>query len=413
MSDKKPRREYGTGSISQRKDGSWTARLVIGVTDQGKPKVKAFYGKTEREVKKKLKDFQKEFVKNDSVVVQRNTVANYMTDWLENNKKNELKPKSYDRLEQTLKYQVLPRIGHLQIASIKSGDIQKMVNDLKNDGYSYSSIKKAYDAVNDCFRTGVIQRTVTFNPALGVKIPAKKSFGKSEIRFYEEHEVKAIQSAALEQFGNGKKIYRLGAAIPLALNTGLRMAELLGLKWSDVSLDKRLLSVNTTRVIVKNREEDADTNFIVIEQDSTKTESGQRTIPLNNTAYESLLNLKEVTGEFEYVLSTESGKPILPRNLDRLCRNILVRAGLPEEKIYGLHALRHTFASMLFKNGVDVKTVSELLGHSDVTITYNTYIHLIEDQKRDAVEMLNQNQDCNITVIKPNITWLEPLRCNA
>lgn len=413
MSENKSRREYGTGSVSQRKDGTWTARMVIGVGDNGKPKVKAFYGKTEREVKKKLKEFQKEFAKNDAVVVQRNTVSSYMTDWLENNKRNELKPKSYDRLEQTLNYQVIPRIGHIQIAAIKASDIQKMVNDLKSEGYSYSTIKKAYDAVNDCFRTGVIQRTVAFNPALGVKIPSKKSFGKSEIKFYEEAEVDAIQTAAVETYSNGVQIYRLGAAVPLAINTGLRMAELLGLKWSDVSLAKKTLTVNGTRVVVKNREEDAESKYVVIDQDSTKTDAGQRTVPLNNNAYKALLNLKEMTGEFEYVLSTEAGNPILPRYFDRMCRNILMRAGLPDEKIYGPHSLRHTFASMLFKNGVDVKTVSVLLGHSDVTITYNTYIHLIEDQKRDAVELLNQKPNCNITVIKPSPMRLEPLRCNA
>lgn len=413
MSEKKQMREYGTGCISQRKDGKWTARITVGTNENGKPKVKAFYGNTEREVKKKLKDFQKELAKNDYVVVQRNTVAVYMTNWLESNKRNELKPKSYDRLEQTLAYQVFPKIGHLQIASIQSSHVQKMVNDLRDEGYSYSTIKKAYDAVNDCFRTGMIQKTVMFNPALGVKLPSKKSFGKTEIKFYEENEIKQIQEAAVETFSNGKQIYRLGAAIPLAINTGLRMAELLGLKWNDISFEKKTLSVNGTRVVVKNRSVNAESKYIVIDQDSAKTEAGERTIPLNDDAYNALLNLKGVTGDFEYVLSTENGNPILPRYLDRLCRCILVKAGLPEEKIYGLHSLRHTFASMLFRNGVDVKTVSELLGHSDVTITYNTYIHLIEDQKRIAVETMNKKPNCNITIIKPYMGAVETLRCNA
>ena len=74
-----------------------------------------------------------------------------------------------------------------------------------------------------------------------------------------------------------------------------------------------------------------------------------------------------------------------PRYLDRMLRKIAVAAGFSEDKVYGLHALRHTFASRLFSAGEDVKTVSELLGHSDITITYNTYIHLINEQKRKAV----------------------------
>ena len=80
-----------------------------------------------------------------------------------------------------------------------------------------------------------------------------------------------------------------------------------------------------------------------------------------------------------------------PRYLDRMFRKIAVAAGFEENKIYGLHSLRHTFASRLFANGEDVKTVSELLGHSDITITYNTYIHLINQQKKTAI--FNKKQE--------------------
>lgn len=155
MGDKQ-RRDYGSGSISQRKDGTWTARMLIGTNEAGKPRVKAFYGKSEREVKKKMKEFEKELHKNDGTVVQKNTVESYMRNWLHSVKSNELKPKSFDRLEQTIVYQIIPHIGNLQIAAIQADDVQKMLNTLKVEGKSYSTIKKAYDAVNECFRTGMI-----------------------------------------------------------------------------------------------------------------------------------------------------------------------------------------------------------------------------------------------------------------
>lgn len=382
------RREYGSGSISQRKDGSWTARFTIGVNENGKPKIKAFYGKSEREVRKKLNDFKKEYYKNGSSAIQKATVEQYMTRWLNENKKNSLKPKSFDRLEQTLKYQVFPKIGHIQIAAIQSDDVQTMVNELKAEGRSYSTVKKAYDAVNDCFRTGVIQRTIIFNPALGVTIPQKKSFGVSEIKYHEAEDVDKICEAARSCYSNGQRIYRLGDAIILDLNTGLRLAELASLKWSDIDFDAKLLYVNTTRVVVKDRSENATSSYITIEQDSAKSESGKRTVELNDTALEALTKLREVTGEFDYVLSTRDGNPISLRYLDRMCRKIEVAAGLPEEKIYGMHALRHTFATTLFANGVEIKTISELLGHSDITITYNTYVHVMKKLKRDAVSSI-------------------------
>lgn len=81
----------------------------------------------------------------------------------------------------------------------------------------------------------------------------------------------------------------------------------------------------------------------------------------------------------------KNGAPMSLRYIDRMCRKIEVAAGLPEEQIYGMHALRHTFATNLFSNGVDIKTISELLGHSDITTTYNTYVHVIKKLKRDAV----------------------------
>lgn len=210
MAETKQRRDYGSGSISQRADGTWTARMVIGVNEKGKPRIKALYGKTEREVKKKLKDFQKEFYKNDQTVVQRSTVESYMRTWLYENKQNELKLKSFDRLEQTVLYQVIPKVGHIQLAAFQSNDVQVMLNTLKKEGFSYSTVKKAYDAVNECFRTGVIQRTVVFNPALGVSVPAKKSFGKTEIRYYNDEEVDKLCAAAKSVY-ESKQAWLAGA----------------------------------------------------------------------------------------------------------------------------------------------------------------------------------------------------------
>ena len=278
MAESKQRREYGSGSISQRADGTWTARMVIGINEKGRPRIKALYGKTEREVKKKLKDFQKEFYKNDQSVVQRGTVESYMRTWLYENKQNLLKPKSFDRLEQTVLYQVIPQVGHIQLAAFQSSDVQTMLNTLKRNGLSYSTVKKAYDAVNECFRTGVIQKTVLFNPALGVAVPAKKTFGKTEIRYYNDEEVDKLCETATAAYSNGKRIYRLGDGIIIDLNTGLRMAELLALKWTEVDFERRRVVVNATRVIVKDRDDNAEHKYTVIEQDSAKSATSIREV---------------------------------------------------------------------------------------------------------------------------------------
>lgn len=388
MSDKN-RREYGTGSISQRKDGTWTGRITIGLNEKGKPKVKAVYGKTEKEVKSKLKAVRDELARNDYVNVQKRSVAKFMTDWMESKKRNELKDKSYDRLENTVNFQIIPKIGHIQVPELTSADVQMLLNELRDDGYSYSTVKKAYDAVNECFRTGLIARQVTFNPALGVSVPKKDKFEDSEIKFFTEDEVLKLYEAALSVFPNAKKrVYRLGDFVILDLNTGLRLAELISLKWDDVDMENGLLSVNSTRVTVKDRSESAETKYKVIEQKSAKTKNSIRTIPLNKDALDALSRLKEITGNSKYVLCSREGLPIKQRNLDRTFRYIEASAGFPEEKIYGIHAMRHTFATLLIKNKTDIKTVSELLGHSDINITLNTYVHVLQEQKADAVSNL-------------------------
>lgn len=385
MADK--RREHGTGGVTQRKDGRWQGQYDAGVKPNGKRDVKYVYGKTEAECKRKLKELIKEIHSSDYISVQKESVKDYMNSWLVNVKQNQLKPKSYDRLEQTLLYDVYPYIGEIQLQAIKADDIQNMLNELKKDGKAYSTIKKAYDAVNSCFKLGIEKRTISSNPAVGVIIPNKKLFPAQKIPFYTQDEAKKLIEQATICWPNGTRRYPLGSFVPLIINTGLRMGELLALKWDeDIDFENKTLTVHKNISLVKNRKEDSEKKYELLLQDSVKTDAGQdRSIPLNEQAINALLDLKAVTGNSPFVMTTKNETHVSPRNIDRIFRRIAKAAGFEEEKIFGVHSLRHTFATLLLSNGVEIKTVSELLGHSDVTITYNTYIHVIKDQKRKAL----------------------------
>ena len=385
MADK--RREHGTGGVTQRKDGRWQGQYDAGVKPNGKRDVKYVYGKTEAECKRKLRELIKEIHSSDYISVQKESVKDYMNSWLVNVKQNQLKPKSYDRLEQTLLYDVYPYIGEIQLQAIKADDIQNMLNELKKDGKAYSTIKKAYDAVNSCFKLGIEKRTVSNNPAIGVIIPNRKLFPVQKIPFYTQEEAKRLIEQATICWPNGTRRYPLGSFVPLIINTGLRMGELLALKWDeDIDFENKTLTVHKNISLVKNRKEDSEKKYELLLQDSVKTDAGQdRSIPLNEQAINALLDLKSVTGNSPFVMTTKNETHVSPRNIDRIFRRIAKAAGFEEEKIFGVHSLRHTFATLLLSNGVEIKTVSELLGHSDVTITYNTYIHVIKDQKRKAL----------------------------
>jgi len=399
MADK--RREKGTGGITQRKDGYWVGRYDAGTKPNGKRDVRVVYGKTEPEAKRKLKDLIKELNKTEYTYVQRSSVKDYMMDWLTQTKRNELKPKSYDRLEQTLEKDVFPYIGHLQLQAISTRDVQMMINNLRDSGRSYSSIKKAYEAVNACFKHGLVQNTVSANPAAGVSIPSQKLFRKKQIPYYTQEEANKIVTQALSVWSNGVRRYPLGDFVPLILNTGLRLGEILALQWErDVDFETKTITVHSNIVTVKDRSGDGKTKYHTVEQDEVKTDAGQdRVIPLNNAALNALRALQEVTGKETYVLTTRNKTQVKQRQLDQMFRRIVTAAGMPEEKIYGVHALRHTFATLLIYNHVDIKTVSKLMGHSDVGVTYNTYVHVIKEAEKSAVasipDIVYPNQEGN------------------
>ena len=393
MATAKRSRGYGNGSVYFRQsDQRWVGKYKLGNKPDGKPDYKVVYGKSETECHKKLKEVIEQAQKEEYVYVQKDTIEQFMTTWLTTVKRIQLKDKSYDRLEQTITNNVVPAIGNIQLAALESTDVQKMIADMKESGCGFSTIKKAYEAVNAAFKWGLNCRPpkVKYNPATGVVLPGKKTFDSSEIKYYNSDEAKLIAETALKKYKCGTPYYPLGGLVVLALNTGLRLGELTALEWErDIDLENKMLYVNHSIVVVKDRSKGAKKNYIAKDQDSTKTDAGQcRPIPLNDDAIKALNNLKEYTGTTPYVLATKDGNRKSTRDVDKIVRRVIRRAGFPEEKVYGPHALRHTFATLLLLNGVDIKIVSELLGHSNVSITYNTYIHVIKEQKVKAISSL-------------------------
>ena len=385
------KREHGQGTIYLRKDGRWYGAVQNGYNENGRPKMVTVYGKTEAEAKRKLKEKIK-LINSNGLILQNSTIKNvtveeYCTNWLENVKINELKPSSYDRKETSLINQVFPFIGMLQLSQLSIDNVQDMINQLRQSGLSYSSIKKAYEAINECCKYAVIRGDLPKNPCEGVTLPKNLKRQDGDIKFYTEEQIELLLKQSTVKYSNGKYKYRLGYGIQFLLYTGLRIGEALALTWEDVDFDNKIIKVNKNLKQVKNRDSDAHASYKIIIQNSTKTNSGHRIVPLNNKSIEALNHIKEVTGQYKYVFSTETGNNVYGRAYDTMFRKI--QANCNFENIYGVHALRHTFASLLFKRGVDVKTVSEILGHKDVSVTYNTYIHLIQEQKASAMSLLD------------------------
>lgn len=169
------RRSAGEGNISQRANGTWTARIQLGIKEDGKPKVKAFYGKTRKEVADKLADFR-ELTKAGYTDEDMPEFKTYITNWLYNVKVNELKAMSFDRLESTIKNHIIPVVGHFKTNMLTDTIIQTQLINKKVKTYSHSSIKKIYDALNACFKYAVARRDLRFNPIDTVTMPGKAKF---------------------------------------------------------------------------------------------------------------------------------------------------------------------------------------------------------------------------------------------
>lgn len=376
------KRLNGEGSVRERADGRWEAKIQIGKRPDGKPAMKYFYGTTKREAKKKL-DAYRALSKPTEAQMERITVEEYILDWLTNVKANELKPRSYDTLESAIQNYVLPHIGFYSMADLTGDIIQKeFINVLSQKGYAYSTIKKAYDALGACLKFAVLRRAIPYNPMQTVVKPSKKQFSQKEIEVLTDEEIQKLIAAA-------PNAGRYGQAIILMLYTGLRVGEAIALKWKDWNEETNFLTIASSLVQAKNRS-GKGTTYTLLEQDTTKTKNGRRNLYLSKNALSALEALKQQGyrgKENDYVICSKNYTPLYPRNLQRTLDCMLKDAGLPHK---GLHTLRHTFASLLIRKGVDIKIVSEFLGHADVTFTYNTYVHIINEQKNKAILMLDE-----------------------
>ena len=381
------KRDNGTGTIYQRDNKSWVGKIYLGRDETGKEKFKYLSGKTEGEVKRKIREFNQLDARVD---VKKVSLGDYLLSWLITYKKDTIKPSSYDRLESSIRNQIIPNIGMIQLQQLTSDDIQSFLSKLKNeDNYSHSVIKKAHDCLHAALLHATIKKDIAENPMLLVKMPDKKLFETKEIRIFSDKECALLIEESSRQYKTGKLVYQYADAYILMLHTGIRLGEAIGLKKTDWNKEENTLHIQRNIQSVSKRDE-LGKRLIgkQIVSNTTKTYSGDRIIPLNKTATEAIERLCGQHPDSEYIVCSSKGDIIPPERLERTFYRMLKNVGIEQA---GTHSLRHTFASMLFAKGTDVKTVSELLGHANIQITLNTYIHLIGKPKHNAVAKLDDS----------------------
>lgn len=359
----------------------WIGQVANGTYLNNRIKYKRFCG-SQQEVISKMKAFKADNQPEQESII---LVSDCFMKYLRTVKKNSLKPSSYSRLIATLNNNIIPYIGGYDIKKLSAEKIQiKLINKLVENGYSYSTIHKVYNLVNECLRYCVHQEIILKNPCEFVVKPSKKIFSDTkEIRFFNDDEIERFKPAALfidEDTGNYH--YTNGIAILSLIYTGLRGGELMALKWSDIDLKNEYMNIHSNVVTFSNEKGEQET----ILQYSTKTKKS-RIVYLTKSAKKYLTMLYNITNpaQDDFVIVT-SGKRILS-TVTGTYRRICKRADIANTQ--GIHTLRHTFASLMIRNNIDIKIISEMLGHSDVGFTYNTYVHLIEEEKAKAMKTIN------------------------
>lgn len=351
-------------NVYHRKDGRWEGRLLKKRDENGKRKYRYVFGKSKEEVIRKIDAIRKskysctssytikqifnEWYKSISHKVKESTLSNYRV--------------------KALKH-VLPDFGDVCISSFNSQYIYTFIENKQKDGLSNRYISDIIVLIKSIFKYACDNYNIC-NPLSNVSLPRKKN---AEIRLLEENETDKLKKYIF------KNQNRTTMCIALSLSTGLRIGELCALQWEDIDLKKRIMTVRKTIQRISCHDENKKTKLVITEP---KSDTSNRTIPIPDFMIEFLENFQG--NKKEYILSGKN-KAIEPRTMQYRFANILKNVNLPS---IHFHALRHMFASNCIKAGFDVKALSEILGHSNVEITLNRYVHSSFEQKTKYMNML-------------------------
>ena len=292
------------------------------------------------------------------------SLTSYIAEWLTTFKQTTVKQSTYDRLLTSVKALEGFEIATMPIGEITCIDIQRYVNELIKRGYGLSTIKKQMRIVTAPLKQASALHIISADPGIGIRLPSRYNVAKPErlIEAYTDEEQIALRSVLSGRQRNGY------AAIALMIETGLRVGEALALRWQDVQLSRKRIYVRNTVVRLANKKQ----SFV---QDSVKSESSRRTIPLTPEAI-NILEEQYARRANEWVFVNDDGERLSYEALRYQTRKACEEAGI---EYRGEHVFRHTFATNCYHKGIDVKILSRLLGHADVNITYNLYIHLYGD----------------------------------
>ena len=305
------------------------------------------------------------------------TVGEWMEVWFQDYAKIKVRPSSNQTYQGYIHNHIRPNIGDIPLEKLTSLDLQKFYKKLLTQGrvdrveakrqpkgLSAKTVRNIHQILSSALKLAQEQRLILTNPAEGCALPR-----------VEHQEMKTLTTVQLASFFREARESGVFELYHLELATGLRRGELLGLKWEDVDLERGALRV---------RRQASRINGDVVEA-PLKTKNAYRTLPLAEDTVSVLKEQRKKVGNSPWVFPSPNGGPISPDSVLHMLHRVLKRAGLPKVRF---HDLRHTFATLALQNGVDVKTVSGMLGHFSAGFTLDTYAHITSAAQRQAAQTM-------------------------
>mgnify|MGYP002546514427 FL=1 len=369
------KRANGEGNIRKRKDGRWEGRYTAGYDSKtGKRLIKNVLGKTQAEVKEKLKIALEETNGLDvSKAADEYTVTSWLRTWYELYAKPNVRTATANRYELIIETYTIPRIGHIKLKKLTTRHLQKLYKELlengrihigknQDKGLSSTTVHSVHLMLHCALERAVKERLIPRNPCEDCIVPKPR---KLEMKILPPEHMKAYLEAA-EARGLLSMFY-------LELVSGLRKGELVALRWDDLDIQQKTISVSKQYV----RNPDGS-----LELTRPKTENSVRLVSIPQTAVDLLIQEHSKHPDSPYMFpSPLTGEMYHPDSVVNLHKKILMDAGLEHLRF---HDLRHTFATTALQNGVDVKTVSSMLGHFDAGFTLRTYTHATRQKQDEA-----------------------------
>ena len=372
------KRKNGEGTVRLRKDGRWEGRIVIGYDENGLPKTKNVLAKTKGECIEKLKALKSTITPDTPIKLKADMpFGEWLDHWYETYCKPNARPATQRTYEGYIRLYLHPRLGSIPLNKVTTSDIQQMCTwmmtearvDQKNGegGLSDSQVINCYSLCDRVLEKAVAEKLIVRNPAKGCKLPPNRP---NEMKVLSREDMQKVLIQAKEE--NYYELFLLEFA------TGLRLGELMALQWDDVDLVTGELRINKQVNLVGSK--------LVISE--PKTKAAVRTLILPPSVRKVLAEYKtRVNSRWLFPSPKKDDLPIIPSAVSRRLHTLLEHAGCEQVRF---HDLRHTFATNALAHGMDIKTLSTILGHVSSATTLNTYSHVTDEMRQRAAVKIDQ-----------------------